>query len=258
MKMPSMLSIMICIKWAVALLPQSLGDKAVQAHSVDLLDRARAMIRERKFDAALNEAISAGNQPALSYQPGYVAAYSLFCLGRTAEAERQALKTRAQAPDDKRFLLDRLIQLIHDKQKSDTPSGKFRYIGRRWQKRNPKGIVSRYTISAIVIEANGLGIERDLAPKIRRADGSEVWGSKEVDPDYVITDGIVVYSHTLPEAHRNKRCGRFPLVLKATARASSPAYCDVVVSDADAKKLVAANQYTHCLDNNNVIFVIDK
>lgn len=238
--------------------PQPLGGREQQAHSAAPLDRARELIREHKFVAALNEAKAAGGRLAGNYQPSYITAYALFRMGRMTEAEQQANAARTLAPEDKKPLVDRLLQLIHEQQKSNTPAGKFRYIGRRWAPRSPKGVVSRYTISSIVIEANGLGVERDMAPKIRRQDGSEVWGTKEVDPDYVITDGIVVYSHTLPDAHKNKRCGRFPLILKATAKGSNPANCDVVVSDMDAKKLLAANQYTHCLDNNDVIFVIDK
>jgi hypothetical protein len=111
--------------------------------------------------------------------------------------------------------------------------------------------------TSVIVDTRGFRIQRDMSPKIRRADGSEVWGSVHVNPDYVIEHGIVIYAHTLAEARTLDRAGRRPLVIRAAAPANSPIPSDAILNDEDADKLLSLNARDHFMDKFNVIFVVD-
>jgi hypothetical protein len=113
------------------------------------------------------------------------------------------------------------------------------------------------SFTSVIIDTRGFRVERDMAPKIRRCDGSEVWGTVHVNPDYVIEHGIVIYAHSIADARLLDRAGRRPLILHAVAPSNSPIPADAVLNDADASKLLSLNARDHFLDKFNVIFVVD-
>jgi len=122
-----------------------------------------------------------------------------------------------------------------------------------WAK--PSAAGNPYT--SVIIDATGLGLDRCMSPKIRRTNGSEVWGTVKVDIDYVEEHGIVGYARTLDEAKKCDRCGSTPMIIKATARAGGNFRSDPVLSDADADLLLAENKLGKFLDKFNVIFIKD-
>ena len=111
--------------------------------------------------------------------------------------------------------------------------------------------------TSVIIDASGLGLDRCMSPKIRRANGSEVWGTVKVDLDFVEDHGIVAYAMSLDEAKKNDRCGSNPMIITATARAGGEFRSDPVISDADADLLLAENKFGKFLDKFRVIFVKD-
>ena len=111
--------------------------------------------------------------------------------------------------------------------------------------------------TSVIIDARGYRLERCMSPKILRADGSEVWGTVKVDPDWVLEHGIVIYAHSLADAHALDRCGRNPLVIRACATANSPIPSDAVISPVDAGKLLSLNARDGFMDKFNVIFIVD-
>ena len=111
--------------------------------------------------------------------------------------------------------------------------------------------------TSVIIDATGLGLERCMSPKIRRANGSEVWGTVKVDPDFVEEHGIVAYAKTLDEAKKSDRCGSNPMIIKAVAVAGGAFHSDPVIRDADADLLLAENKLGKFLDRFDVIFVKD-
>lgn len=111
--------------------------------------------------------------------------------------------------------------------------------------------------SSVIIDARGYKVARCMSPKILRQDGSEVWGTVRVDPDYVLEHGIVIYAHNLEQARQLDRCGRNPLVLRACGSAHTAIPSDAVLSDADAQRLMSCDSRDHFLNKFNVIFVVD-
>ncbi|MCS7309141.1 MAG: hypothetical protein NZ741_02860 [Armatimonadetes bacterium] len=111
--------------------------------------------------------------------------------------------------------------------------------------------------TSVIIDTRGLGIRPAMSPKIRRQDGSEVWGTVNASTDFVIEQGIVAYAKTLEEAKANRRAGSNPLILRAVGYARTPGRCDPVLSDNDVRLLLTANETSGFLNEYRVIFVID-
>lgn len=111
--------------------------------------------------------------------------------------------------------------------------------------------------TSVIIDTRGLGIRPAMSPKIRRQDGSEVWGTVNASQDFVIDHGIVAYAKTLEEAKANRRAGGNPLILRAVGYAKTPGRCDPVLSDNDVRLLLTANETSGFLSEYRVIFVID-
>lgn len=111
--------------------------------------------------------------------------------------------------------------------------------------------------TSVIIDTRGLGIRPAMSPKIRRQDGTEVWGTVNASTDFVIEQGIVAYAKSLEEAKAHKRAGNHPLILRAVGYAKTPGRCDPVLSDNDVRLLLTANDNSSFLNEYRVIFVID-
>jgi hypothetical protein len=114
----------------------------------------------------------------------------------------------------------------------------------------------RYT--SVIIDTRGFNVWRCMSPKIRHADGSEVWGTVRVDPDYVIEHGIVIYAHTIEEAKHLDRAGDRPVVIRAVGKNGGKFGTDPVLSEADAERLLSLNARDRFMDRFRVIFVVDQ
>ncbi len=122
---------------------------------------------------------------------------------------------------------------------------------------SPKPSEQGKPYTSVIIDASGLALDRCMSPKIRRGNGSEVWGTVNVDIDYVEEHGIVGYVRTIDEAMKCDRCGSNPLILRAIARAGGAFNSDPVISDADADLMLDENRIGKFLDKFNVIFIKD-
>lgn len=119
----------------------------------------------------------------------------------------------------------------------------------------PSKAVKPYT--GLIIDATGYQLDRCMSPKIRRQDGSEVWGTVNANHDMLIERGIVSYATSLAEAKKNPRVGANPLVLRACGRAGGRFYSDPVIKAEDADLLLAENAKSSFLDRFSVVFVKD-
>ncbi|MCX6344763.1 MAG: hypothetical protein NT018_06790 [Armatimonadetes bacterium] len=120
-----------------------------------------------------------------------------------------------------------------------------------------KRAASTKPYTSVIIDSMGYKIDRCMSPKIRRADGSEVWGSVNAPAELVLEKGIASYVTSLESAQTNGRCGTNPLIIKAIGRAGGQFNSDPVISDEDATLLLAENAKSGFLDKLNVIIVKD-
>ena len=112
--------------------------------------------------------------------------------------------------------------------------------------------------TSLVIDAQGLGVWKSMSPKIVRPDGSEVWGTLRVDPDFLAEYGICAYARSRSEAFANRRAGENPLVVRAKARGPSMTRSDVVISNSDAETLLSEDRRSGFLGEFRVIMIVDR
>lgn len=111
-------------------------------------------------------------------------------------------------------------------------------------------------ITGLVINAAGLGVVPAMAPRIFDEDGNEVYGSKIVDRDWAVQQGMVGYSKDLTEARTNKRVAPNAMVVNAVKAAGSNK-ADLVISNADAVALKKAMADQSFLTQCKVVFVVN-
>ena len=115
---------------------------------------------------------------------------------------------------------------------------------------------SGYT--GVIVDAGGLGLEATFSPVIYDTDGRAVYGMKNIDPDFAISQGMVEYASSVENALSNSRAGANPLVVKAVAvrgGRNSVNKVNVVVPVADGDRILLANEKTWMLQNCSVVFV---
>lgn len=111
--------------------------------------------------------------------------------------------------------------------------------------------------TSVIIDTCGYRLDRCMSPKIRRGDGTEVWGSVNAPMDVLLERGIASYVTSLEEGRKNWRAGSNPLVIKAIGRAGGKFNSDPVISDSDAQLLVAENAKSGFLNKLAVIIIKD-
>ena len=109
-------------------------------------------------------------------------------------------------------------------------------------------IRSEIHYSGLVVDCRGLNLSTAITPAIKSAGGVEVYAYKNVGYQTTVEKGMIEYSDNMSSA----RAGSSPLVIKAIKISGS---CDVIVSDADADKILAANQTANILTNCAVVLV---
>ncbi|MFC1560218.1 hypothetical protein ACFLZ2_05800 [Candidatus Margulisiibacteriota bacterium] len=116
------------------------------------------------------------------------------------------------------------------------------------------GIPEVYT--SLIVDARGLEVEPGIAPKIFDEDGEEIYGTINIDPDYAIRKGIVQYYDSIGEAIRSGFIGNNPVIVRAINRGSHPYKADVVITNADALRILKANKYSQFLQDLKVAFIL--
>ena len=112
--------------------------------------------------------------------------------------------------------------------------------------------------TSLIVDARGLNIRRSISPKIRKADGTEVWGTLDVTPTYAIETGVASFVTNMQSAQECSRRGDNPLIVKANGAYIWKGNRSPIVSDKDAALIKEENAKTKFGDKCKVIFVIDK
>ena len=111
-------------------------------------------------------------------------------------------------------------------------------------------------VTGIIIDGSGLGLRPAMAPRILNQSGSVVYGPGQYSRDYAASNGVVGYSKSLDKAKEDPRVQGNPLVIRASSTSGASA-ADMVVSNADAGKIVRADGTAGLLGNCRVMFVLD-
>lgn len=113
---------------------------------------------------------------------------------------------------------------------------------------------SPYT--GVVVDARGLGLEATFSPRIYDENGRIIYGNMYIDTNLAISQGMVDYAPTAEMAQAaesgQSRAGSCPIVVKAIAVKDNN--CNVVISNADAEKILQANQTGGFLRKLAIVF----
>ena len=113
---------------------------------------------------------------------------------------------------------------------------------------DPKFETIESNYSGLVIDCGGQEISTAILPVIKSVSGKEIYAFKYLDRNIVVGRGMVNYSDS---NSGTARAGSNPLTIQAMFVEN----CDVVVSDDDAEKILAANSKSNFLKNCMVVFV---
>ena len=94
-----------------------------------------------------------------------------------------------------------------------------------------------------------------MAPKVIDPQGDEIYGSKFVSRDYAVDIGMVGYEKSIESAVKNERVADNPLVVKAID-VKGPNKTDLVISEADARKIHNAASNMNFLQRCKVMFIL--
>ncbi len=106
------------------------------------------------------------------------------------------------------------------------------------------------TFTGLIVDCRGLGLKPVMSPVIKNANGSPIYGYKNLDYDKVIESGMAAYAKDMSGA---SRAGSNPLIVRALDvenHGGTP-----VLSVADANRVLIENGATHFLDNTRVVFL---
>lgn len=104
--------------------------------------------------------------------------------------------------------------------------------------------------TGLIVDCRGLGLKPVMSPVIKNANGTPIYGYKNLDYDKVISSGMAGYTEDITNS---PRAGSNPLVVRAVSLENHNG--NPVISVADANRVLMENDATKFLDKTNVVFV---
>ncbi len=104
--------------------------------------------------------------------------------------------------------------------------------------------------TGLIVDCRGLGLKPVMSPVIKNANGTPIYGYKNLDYDKVISSGMAGYTKDITNS---PRAGSNPLVVRAVSLENHNG--NPVISVADANRVLMENNVTKFLDKTNVVFV---
>jgi hypothetical protein len=110
--------------------------------------------------------------------------------------------------------------------------------------------------TGLVVDCRGLPLKPAMAPVILDEDGHEVYGSAYVSREHAVRVGVVSYARDLAAALKHTRVGPRPLIIKGI-KVMKSRESDVVISNADAAKVIGTPSNLNFLRECKVMIVLD-
>ena len=104
--------------------------------------------------------------------------------------------------------------------------------------------------TGLIVDCRGLGLKPVMSPVIKNAEGTPIYGYKNLDYDKVIENGMAGYT---TDVSRASRAGSNPLIVKAVSLDNHNG--NPVLSVADANRVLIENGATGFLDSARVVFL---
>lgn len=109
--------------------------------------------------------------------------------------------------------------------------------------------------TGLAVDVRGLGLEPVMAPKVVDQSGRVIYGNQYVDANYQVSKGLADYAFTDEDqqaiAAGTSRAGTTPLVVRAIALQDNNR--NIVISNEDGDRILAANQRSHFIQRCAVV-----
>ncbi len=108
--------------------------------------------------------------------------------------------------------------------------------------------------TGLIVDGRGLKLEPMLFPSIYDGDGAEIYGRTFIDSRFALKHGLASYCHTEDEARALGRAGDRPYYSVALKSMNA---CPVI-SERDARRVLAAKATRNSLKRCRVIIILDR
>ncbi len=110
--------------------------------------------------------------------------------------------------------------------------------------------------TGLVVDARGIQARPAMSPRIIDENGTEVYGSMNVEREYAVQQGMSGYARDLTAAQSNPRVTSNPLSVKGL-KTEGAGRSDIVIANADAEKIRGAGDNISFLKKCRVMIVLD-
>lgn len=114
------------------------------------------------------------------------------------------------------------------------------------------------TVTGLIIDATGLGIEPAMSPFI--VGGGKIiyaGGRMDIDPEAIVKYGVTDYTSSLEDAKKDiLRIGNSPLIIEANGATGKPSRTNVLLDDLTLKNLKESDEKYKFLSKLGVVIVI--
>jgi hypothetical protein len=110
--------------------------------------------------------------------------------------------------------------------------------------------------TGLIVDAKGSGLRPAMAARIIDEQGNEVYGSGYVSRDYAVQIGVVGYEKDINRARTDDRVKDNPMVVKGL-KASGANQTDIVISNSDAQRVLAAAKNLNFMEQCKVMFILE-
>jgi hypothetical protein len=123
--------------------------------------------------------------------------------------------------------------------------------------RQPQGMNKKGdSYTGLVVDCRGLPLKPALVPVILDEDGHAIYGPAYVSREHAVRTGVVSYARDLAAALKDSRVGPKPLTIKGV-KVPKDRESDVVISNADAAKVIGMPSNLNFLRRCKVMIVLD-
>lgn len=118
----------------------------------------------------------------------------------------------------------------------------------------PPAVTTAGPYTGLIVDGSGLNVFPAMSPNVLDPAGKNVYGFIKCDSETVIDYGIVAYARSIDQAKANARAGTNPLIVKGIQKSGS-FDADIVISAADAQRVIDATRQYDFLSRLKVVFI---
>jgi hypothetical protein len=110
--------------------------------------------------------------------------------------------------------------------------------------------------TGLVVDARGIAAKPAMVPRLLDENGQEVYGTAFASREFAVQRGMCLYAADFKPSQKDSRVGPRPLIVKGI-KTLGPGQSNIVVSNADASKLLSSSEHLLFLKECKVVIVLD-